>query len=125
MARMKKATQRMARQWDRLPAALVDHVAERWEVLLKDIPQTTHEPENDPALRWGQRDRIAALIPLLAVLHDSQVAKIVDAIEHAILDGTLSMYDHPSRHAGDMFKLTRLLGDEARARREEIRQLSS
>lgn len=124
MAKMKKASVRMAALWDHLPAALVDHVAAKWEKLWPHIPRTTHEVSGDPALRWGQSDRIAALIPLLSVLHESQVNKIVEAIEHAILDGTLSMYDHPGRHAGEIFILARLDGDDARARREQIRELS-
>jgi len=89
----RQATARMAKLWDRLPARLVEHVADTWERLIPHIPEFKwHESEDEQrrASFCTKGDRIATLIPLLATLEHFDLALLHQAIVQAMIDGPLS-----------------------------------
>lgn len=106
---------KILRQWQKLPAQLVDAAAEQWERLVPHVVARVERfTQADAPLHQAIAPEVigARLLPVLSVLTGAEIHVIENAIVAAILRGTLERW----REHSDGWELALMM---CKKRREE------
>ena len=86
---MKKVTQALAKEFDKMPARCIRIVLEDLVALDKYVPRGTDKKKNCPPMATSKSMEIKSFAMLLSVLELAEVWELKDALIEAILNGTL------------------------------------